>query len=79
VGDLNAVVYGLLIIVFLLFEPGGVIGLIRRIQLLSLRLNHRLRKGGELTKASPDLEPDAQFEVESSTLSASKGTEMFDE
>jgi branched-chain amino acid transport system permease protein len=79
VGDLNAVVYGLLIIVFLLFEPGGVIGLIRRIQLLSLRLNHRLRKGGELTKASPDLEPDAQFEVEGSTLSASKGTEMFDE
>ena len=29
-GDLSAILYGLLIIVFLLFEPAGIIGLIRR-------------------------------------------------
>jgi branched-chain amino acid transport system permease protein len=29
-GDLNALIYGLLIIVFLLFEPGGVMGLVRK-------------------------------------------------
>ena len=31
-GDLSAILYGLLIIVFLLFEPAGIIGLIRRLR-----------------------------------------------
>lgn len=46
-GDLNALIYGALIMVFLLFEPAGVIGLARRVQALILRLNHREREGGE--------------------------------
>lgn len=73
-GDLNAVIYGLLIIVFLLFEPGGIIGLIRRGQLLARRFNNRTRKGGEPAKASPDSAPDSEFEVEGSALSTSDGT-----
>ena len=31
-GDLNTLLYGLLIILFLLFEPGGIIGLVTRFQ-----------------------------------------------
>ncbi len=72
-GDLNAVIYGLLIIVFLLFEPGGVIGLIRRGQLLAQRFSNRMSKGGEPVKASPNSAPNSEFEVESSTLSSSDG------
>jgi branched-chain amino acid transport system permease protein len=49
-GDLNALIYGALIIVFLLFEPAGIIGLIRRAQVLSRRLEDR-RKGGETAPA----------------------------
>lgn len=40
-GDLSAILYGLLIIVFLLFEPAGMIGLIRRLRMVTRR------KGGE--------------------------------
>jgi branched-chain amino acid transport system permease protein len=32
IGDLTSIVYGLLIIVFFVFEPGGVVGLARRLQ-----------------------------------------------
>jgi branched-chain amino acid transport system permease protein len=46
-GDLNAIIYGLLIIVFLLFEPGGIIGLAHRIQTWFSKLNRSQRKGGE--------------------------------
>lgn len=49
-GNLNALVYGFLIIVFLLFEPGGVIGLVRRIQTMTRRANHTdsaHKEGGE--------------------------------
>jgi branched-chain amino acid transport system permease protein len=49
-GDLNALIYGAMIIVFLLFEPAGIIGLIRRAQVLSRRLEDR-RKGGESASA----------------------------
>ena len=45
-GDLNAFIYGLLIVVFLLFEPGGLIGLVHRIQGLTRRFNPR-KEGGE--------------------------------
>ncbi|HLV99208.1 MAG TPA: branched-chain amino acid ABC transporter permease [Ktedonobacterales bacterium] len=72
-GDLNAAIYGLLIIVFLLFEPAGMIGLIRRGQLLVRRLSNRPRKGGEPAKASPNSVHDSEFEVESSTLSTGDG------
>ncbi|HEX6779767.1 MAG TPA: branched-chain amino acid ABC transporter permease, partial [Ktedonobacterales bacterium] len=69
-GDLNALIYGALIIVFLLFEPGGVVGLIRRIQLLARRFNQRGRKGGEPAAAIIDAEPNSIVEVESTALSA---------
>jgi branched-chain amino acid transport system permease protein len=64
-GDLNAFIYGALIIVFLLFEPAGIIGLIRRAQALARRLDDR-RKGGEAATASqPDpTAPDAEEGVE---------------
>jgi branched-chain amino acid transport system permease protein len=45
-GDLNALIYGLLIVVFLLFEPGGLIGLVHRIQGLTRKFNPR-KEGGE--------------------------------
>lgn len=44
-GDLNALIYGALIIVFLLFEPGGLIGLARRGLALSRRF--RSQEGGD--------------------------------
>ncbi|GAC1366317.1 MAG: branched-chain amino acid ABC transporter permease [Ktedonobacteraceae bacterium] len=43
-GDLNALIYGLLIIVFLLFEPGGIVGIISRRQ---ARRRYSAKKGGE--------------------------------
>ncbi|HCI82581.1 MAG TPA: branched-chain amino acid ABC transporter permease [Ktedonobacter sp.] len=46
-GNLNALIYGLLIIVFLLFEPGGVIGLVHRIQALTRRNDRSTGEGGE--------------------------------
>src|SRR6185437_7900345 len=73
IGDLNAAIYGLLIILFLLFEPGGMMGLIRRIQLLARRLSNRTSKGGE--PVGSHFEPDPPFEVESSALSPGDGTE----
>ncbi|MGH2481682.1 MAG: hypothetical protein ACRDHW_18680, partial [Ktedonobacteraceae bacterium] len=45
--DLNALLYGLLIVVFLLFEPGGVIGLVRRGQALTRKFNAHKDEGGE--------------------------------
>jgi branched-chain amino acid transport system permease protein len=46
-GNLNALIYGALIIVFLLFEPEGVIGLVRRIQALIHKSNRAKAEGGE--------------------------------
>ena len=46
-GDLNAILYGLLIIIFLLFEPGGVIGLARRVQALTRKFSSSKDEGGE--------------------------------
>jgi branched-chain amino acid transport system permease protein len=45
-GDVNALIYGLLIIVFLLFVPEGVIGLIHRSRVLSRKSNAQ-KEGGE--------------------------------
>ena len=45
-GDLSTILYGLLIIVFLLYEPLGIIGLIRRVQ-IAIRRRDEQRKGGE--------------------------------
>lgn len=45
-GNIPALIYGLLIIVFLVFEPAGLIGLIRRLQVFVRRAGQP-RKGGE--------------------------------
>lgn len=46
-GNLNALIYGALIIVFLLFEQEGVIGLVRRVQALMRKANRSSAEGGE--------------------------------
>jgi branched-chain amino acid transport system permease protein len=46
-GDLNTLLYGALIIVFLLFEPGGFVGLISRLQRRSRTLTHAKEEGGD--------------------------------
>ncbi len=46
-GDLNALLYGLLIVAFLLFEPGGLIGLARRGQALAGRFHTSGEEGDE--------------------------------
>ena len=51
-GDLDAIIYGLLIIFFLLFEPGGIIGLAHRIQAWFSKLNQSRKKGGEAGEIS---------------------------
>ncbi len=51
-GDLNALIYGLLIVVFLLFEPGGVIGLARRSHWLTRMFSTHGGEGGEPAETS---------------------------
>ncbi len=55
-GDLSAILYGLLIILFMLFEPAGLIGFFRRFQTWAQRFDERFggRKGGEVASV---LEP----------------------
>ena len=48
-GDLSAIIYGALIIVFMLFEPAGFIGLIRRAQRLIQRYSDQ-PEGGDAAK-----------------------------
>ncbi len=61
-GDLSSIFYGLLIIVFLLFEPAGLIGLIRRLRTAPQRLEAR-RKGGETATAMAATEQESQLDV----------------
>ena len=69
-GDLNAFIYGFLIIAFLLFEPGGVIGLARRGQLLTRIFNTQGGEGGEPAETTdlPASYADAQSGIEPSAL-----------
>ncbi|GAC1657975.1 MAG: branched-chain amino acid ABC transporter permease [Ktedonobacteraceae bacterium] len=46
-GDLNALIYGVLIVVFLLFEPGGVMGLLHRSQVRRKSSHKQSEEGGE--------------------------------
>ena len=73
-GDLNALLYGFLIIVFLLFEPGGVIGLVRRSQALVRKFNIHGGEGGEPVEIT-DLpsSPDAHFDVGDSAVTRGEG------
>jgi branched-chain amino acid transport system permease protein len=75
-GDVNTIIYGLLIILFLLFEPRGLVGLIRRVQLLAQRLNQRFRKGGG---EPAETTPGSEFEVERSALLSGEGTQPLAE
>jgi branched-chain amino acid transport system permease protein len=61
-GDLNAFIYGLLIIVFLLFEPGGLIGLARRGIRRMRRPVTSKEEGGDPAEIT-DLSPDANTPV----------------
>lgn len=61
-GDLNALIYGALIIVFLLFEPGGLIGLARRGR-GRLRKPLNIKEEGGDTAEITDLSPDANAPV----------------
>jgi branched-chain amino acid transport system permease protein len=67
-GVVSAILYGLLIIGFLLFEPAGVIGLIRRIQFMIRRFDER-RKGGESTRSMAVSDPESQLDIESARVS----------
>jgi len=51
-GDLNTLIYGLLIILFLLFEPGGIIGLARRGQARVRKPARSHEEGGEPAEIS---------------------------
>lgn len=56
-GDLNALLYGALIILFLLFEPGGLIGLVRRNRRQAHKSESK-KEGGDAAEIA-DLSPDA--------------------
>jgi len=62
-GDLSSIFYGLLIIVFLLFEPAGMVGLIRRLRTAFQRFDAR-RKGGETASVTASAEHETPLEVE---------------
>jgi branched-chain amino acid transport system permease protein len=74
-GDLSAILYGLLIIVFLLFEPAGFIGLIRRAQRLARRFEES-RKGGEGEPATGVINAHAQLDLEVTQLPPRTGTSL---
>lgn len=61
-GDLSAILYGLLIIVFMLFEPAGMVGLIRRFHAATQRFEAR-RKGGETATTMAASEQESQLDV----------------
>ena len=63
-GNLNAFIYGLLIIVFLLFEPGGVIGLVHRLQKVISKFNRQGMEGGEPAEITDLPDSDAQIPLE---------------
>src|SRR5205085_8520764 len=71
-GDLNALLYGLLIVVFLLFDPGGVIGLVRRGQALARKFNAHKDEGGESAEIT-DLPSDAVHPLDAGNPTLTKG------
>jgi len=73
-GDLNALIYGVLIIAFLLFEPGGVIGLARRGQALVRKRNSHGGEGGEAAEIT-DLPSSAGTYVDMENPAVTKGEE----
>lgn len=70
--NLSTILYGVLIIVFLLFEPLGIVGLLRRIQFALRRFDAR-RKGGETSSTSALSESESPFDVERTPLPRQSG------
>jgi branched-chain amino acid transport system permease protein len=68
--NLSTILYGLLVIAFLLFEPAGLIGLFRRLQVLARRLEARRTgsEGGETAQTLAASSAASQVEVEISKL-----------
>jgi branched-chain amino acid transport system permease protein len=56
-GDLSAIFYGLLIIIFMLFEPGGIIALVRRAQVWLRRFEEHPKGGEEIADTAAPPEP----------------------
>ena len=73
-GDLNALIYGFLIIVFLLFEPGGVVGFVRRSQALVRKFTIHAGEGGEPAEIT-DLPSTADAHLGVGDSAATKGEE----
>jgi branched-chain amino acid transport system permease protein len=71
-GDLNALLYGLLIVIFLLFEPGGVLGLVRRGQALMRKFNSHKDEGGEPAEIS-DLPSEAGSRLDAGNSTLTRG------
>ncbi len=71
-GDLNALLYGLLIVIFLLFEPGGVLGLVRRGQALLRKFNSHKDEGGEPAEIS-DLPSEAGSRLDAGNSTLTRG------
>ena len=71
-GDLNALLYGLLIVIFLLFEPGGLIGLARRVQALTSKFKLHKDEGGEPAEIT-DLPAGAGPRLETGNSTLTKG------
>jgi branched-chain amino acid transport system permease protein len=63
-GDLNAILYGLLIIVFLLYEPAGMIGLIHRLRTTTRRFEARRKGGDPATQTMASSDNESQLDVE---------------
>lgn len=63
-GDLSAILYGLLIIVFLLYEPAGVIGLIYRLRTTTQRFEARRKGGDPATQTMTPSDNESQLDVE---------------
>ncbi|MBA2395222.1 MAG: branched-chain amino acid ABC transporter permease [Ktedonobacteraceae bacterium] len=61
-GDLNTLLYGSLIILFLLFEPGGLIGLVSRFQRCLRRSANSTEEGGDAAEIT-DLSPNRNRQV----------------
>lgn len=62
-GDLSTILYGLLIIVFLLFEPAGMVGLIRRLRAATWRFEAR-REGGETAPTMASSDHESRLDIE---------------
>lgn len=72
-GDLNAFIYGALIIAFLLFEPGGVIVLVHRSLALIRKLNPHKEEGGEPVEVTDLSESDPNTQLNAHDSSSSTG------